>query len=156
MKFPPWNPPEPTDEQLLPFMKADTRQLYETGEMNRAQRQQLRDGIVAEYKASQQLRSNNAVPTSYDTYTILQQIGQGAKGFVYKATNSSGSEFALKLLDPRTATDEKRKRFRNELSFCERNKHKNIVTVVDRGDFGNAAFYVMHCYGGSLRGWMRS
>src|SRR5258705_11068375 len=103
MRFPPWDPPEPTDEQLLPFMHADTRQLYETGEMTHAQRQQLRDGIVAEYKAAQRLRSNNIVSTSYDSYTIRGQIGQGANGFVYKATNLAGSEFALKVLDPRTA-----------------------------------------------------
>jgi serine/threonine protein kinase len=156
MKFPPWDPPEPTDDQLLRFMHADTRQLYETGQMTRAQRQQLRDGIVAEYKAAQQSRSDNSISTSYDTYTIHKQIGQGANGFVYKATNSSGSEFAVKLLDPRTATEEKRKRFKNELGFCERNKHKNIVTVVDRGLFEDAPFYVMQCYEGSLRDLMRS
>jgi serine/threonine protein kinase len=156
MKFPPWNPPEPTDEQLLPGMHADTRQLYETGEMNRAQWQQLRDGLVTEYKAAQQSRPNNTVSTSYETYTIRKQIGQGVNGFVYQVTNSSGAEFALKLLDPRTATEEKRKRFRNELGFCERNNHKNIITVVDRGLFENAPFYVMHCYGGSLRDLIRN
>ena len=86
----------------------------------------------------------------------MGRFGQGANGFIYKATNSSGSEFALKLLDPRTATEEKRKRFKNELGFCERNKHKNIITVIDRGVFEEAPFYVMHRYGGSLRDLMRS
>ena len=156
MKFPPWDPPEPTDEELLPFMHADTRQLFETGEMRRSQWEQLRSGVVAEYKAAQRSRSRNTVPTSYDTYTIREQIGQGGNGFVYQVTSSSGSEFALKLLDPRTATEEKRKRFRNELGFCERNSHKNIITVIDRGLFEDALFYVMPCYWGSLRDLMKS
>ena len=156
MKFPPWDLPEPRDDQLIPFMHADTRQLFETGEMRRGQLEQLRSALVAEYKAAQGGRSNNTVSTSYDTYTIRKQIGQGGNGFVYKVTSSSGLEFALKLLNPRTATEEKRKRFKNELGFCERNKHKNILTVVDCGVFADAPFYVMPCYWGSLRELMKS
>ena len=53
MRFPPWDPPEPTDEQLLAIVHSDTRQLYETGELTRAQRQQLRDGMIAEWRAAQ-------------------------------------------------------------------------------------------------------
>lgn len=156
MKFPPWDPAEPSDAQLIPFMHADTRQLYETGEMRRSQWEQLRSAVVAEYKAAQRSRSNNTVSTSYDTYTIRKQIGQGGNGFVYAVTDSSGCEFALKLLDPRTSTEEKRKRFKNELGFCERNKHKNILTVVDRGLFEDAPFYVMPFYWGSLKDLMKN
>ena len=53
MRFPPWDPPEPTDEQLLAIVHSDTRQLYETGELTRAQQQQLRDGMIAEWRAAQ-------------------------------------------------------------------------------------------------------
>ena len=48
MRFPPWDPPEPTDEQLLAIVHSDTGQLYESGELTRAQRQQLREGMIAE------------------------------------------------------------------------------------------------------------
>src|SRR5690349_20980408 len=150
MKFPPWDPPEPPDEQILAVAHSTTRELYETGEMSRARRQELRDAMVADWKVLQKRRSNT-VTTFSDTYTVDKQIGQGGSGFVYQVTNASRSQFALKLLDPRTATEERRRRFTNELGFCERNQHTNIITVVDRGIFENAPFYVMPLYSSSLR-----
>jgi hypothetical protein len=72
-------------------MHADTRSLYETGEMTLAQRQQLRDGVVAEWKAAQTPRSQT-VQTIYDTYKVIKQIGQGGNGFVYSTANSAGAE----------------------------------------------------------------
>ena len=83
--------------------------------------------------------------TSYDTYTVHKQIGAGGNGYVYKVTNSGGVELALKLLNPES-NSEKRKRFKNELGFCERNEHKNIITVVERGVIDDSPFYVMPCY----------
>lgn len=155
MKFPPWDQPEPTDEQILSVTHVNNRQLYETGEMTHAARQQLRDAMVAEWKAAQEPRSK-AVQTIYDAYTVIEHIGQGGNGNVYRVSDSAGVEFALKLLDPRTATEEKRKRFKNELGFCERNRHKNIVTVVDHGLIEDVPFYIMPCYSGSLRDLMKS
>ena len=47
------------------------------------------------------------------------------------------------------------RRFKNEISFLERNKHRNIVTVIDygvsRGSELNGPFYVMRKYQSSLR-----
>ena len=154
MKFPPWDPPEPNEEQLLQRMHIDTRELYTTGEMRRDQWEQLRKGVLAEYYAGQQARSNT-VQTAYDSYTVHKQIGEGGNGYVYKVSNSAGSELALKLLNPKS-NSEKRKRFKNELGFCERNEHKNIITVIDRGVIDNAPFYVMPLYHGSLRDLMKS
>jgi serine/threonine protein kinase len=155
MKFPPWDQSEPTDEQILAVTHVNNRQLYETGEMTHAARQQLRDAMVAEWKNAQKPRSN-VVQTIYDVYTVIEHIGQGGNGNVYKVSDTAGTKFALKLLDPRTASDEKRKRFKNELGFCERNRHKNIVTVLDHGLIEGVPFYIMPCYSGSLRDLMKS
>jgi serine/threonine protein kinase len=63
----------------------------------------------------------------------------------------------LKLLDGQNATSLKRKRFYNEIAFCQRAQHPAVVRVVDHGIFRAKAggksspFYVMPAYDGSLR-----
>ena len=155
MKFPPWDSPEPTDEQILSVTHANNRQLYETGEMSQAARQQLREAMVAEWRAKQKPRSET-VQRIFDTYSVIEHLGQGGNGLVYKVLNGAGEELALKLLNPQSATEEKRKRFKNELAFCERNHHKNVVTVIDHGLIEDAPFYIMPLYSGSLRDLMKS
>lgn len=155
MKFPPWDLAEPTDEQILAVAHSNERQLYESGEMTQAARQQLRNALVDQWRRAQKPKSKT-VPTISGTYTVINLIGQGGNGYVYKVADSAGVEFALKLLNPRTATEEKRKRFRNELRFCERNHHKNIVTVVDHGLIDDTPFYIMPYYSGSLRDLMNT
>lgn len=47
------------------------------------------------------------------------------------------------------------KRFENEFRFCSRNKHKNIITVLDHGLTNDGApFFVMPLFDGSLRGFI--
>src|SRR4029453_6818860 len=72
--------------------------------LTRGQRQQLRDGMIAEWRGAQRSRSNNTVQTSYDIYTVHKQIGAGGNGYVYKVTNSGGVELALKFLNPKLIT----------------------------------------------------
>jgi eukaryotic-like serine/threonine-protein kinase len=61
----------------------------------------------------------------------------------------------LKVLPPDKASTEKRRRFTNELTFLMRNRHANIVTVLDYGIADKGVilgpFYVMRRFGGSLR-----
>lgn len=93
--------------------------------------------------------------TTFALYNATEIIGEGGSGRIYKATDDSGSICAIKLLDPGKATKEKVKRFKNELQFCLRNEHENIVTVIDHGIFKDgkksSLFYVMPFYNGSLR-----
>ena len=63
------------------------------------------------------------------------------------------SAIAIKILSPEKATSDKRRRFKNEISFLLRNKHKNIVTVLDYGvasGESGGSFYVMRRYRGNL------
>ncbi|MFK8250536.1 serine/threonine-protein kinase [Ancylobacter terrae] len=91
--------------------------------------------------------------TTFDTYQLLETIGEGGAGRVYAAKNSGGDQVAIKILTG-TST-EKRKRFKNETHFLMRNKHIHIIKVIDSGYSSHKSldgpFYVMPIYWGSLR-----
>ncbi|TDJ53214.1 MAG: serine/threonine protein kinase [Nitrospina sp.] len=93
--------------------------------------------------------------TTFTTYTATEIIGEGGSGKIYKVTDESGKIWAVKLLDSAKATKEKVRRFKNELMFCLKNQHPNIVTVIDHGVFKDSSksspFYVTPLYFGSLR-----
>lgn len=101
------------------------------------------------------LRNPIIFETTYSEYNASDIVGEGGSGRIYKAIDESGNNYAIKLLDPAKATKEKRQRFKNELQFCLRNEHKNIVTVIDHGilkqSIGTSPFYVMPFYQKSLR-----
>jgi serine/threonine protein kinase len=93
--------------------------------------------------------------TTFNHYTGAKIIGQGGAGRVYQATDDAGNMYAIKLLDAAKPNSEKMKRFKNEVEFCRRNQHQNIITVYDHGVFiddkKHSPFYVMPLYKGSLR-----
>ena len=98
--------------------------------------------------------------TPFETYTELEFKGQGGSGRVCSVKSSSGETFALKYLDPEKVSTEKLKRFKNEIGFCQRNSHPNIVSVVDTGAVVvkevKCPFYVMKLYSGTLRSFMEN
>jgi serine/threonine protein kinase len=90
--------------------------------------------------------------TTFASYTVLECIGEGGSGIVYGAQEENGSAVAIKILNPVKANREKLKRFENEYRFCSRNKHPNIITVLDHGlTEQQAPFFVMPRYKESLR-----
>jgi len=93
--------------------------------------------------------------TPFDTYTSTEVIGEGGSGFVHSVTNGDGEIFAIKRLSPERVTTEKSKRFKNEISFCQKNHHENIVRLIDTGLIivkdVKCPFYVMPKYSGTLR-----
>lgn len=97
--------------------------------------------------------------TLFNSYRISSTLGEGGSGTVYRVEDSSKKTYALKCLDASKTSREKRKRFKNEIFFCLRNTHKNIVTVSDYGVAtikGNECpFYVMPHYLSTLRELMK-
>ena len=93
--------------------------------------------------------------SAFDTYATVSVLGEGGAGRVFEVSNQDGEHFALKCLVPERVTEERRKRFKNEIAFCQRTAHLNIVRVLDAGVVDVAGvkcpFYVMPLYRTTLR-----
>ena len=66
-------------------------------------------------------------------YQIIEELGKGGMGKVYKAQDTDLKEkVAIKLLRPEIAADKKTiERFRNELKFARKIRHKNVCQMYD-------------------------
>jgi serine/threonine-protein kinase len=66
-------------------------------------------------------------------YQIIEELGKGGMGKVYKAQDTEIKEkVALKLIKPEIAADKKMiERFRNELKFARKIRHKNVCQMYD-------------------------
>jgi hypothetical protein len=93
--------------------------------------------------------------TALESYKrVGEPLGSGGTGVVYEVQDSDGNHYALKLLN--SSIDKTRlKRFKNEISFCSTDRHKNIIRVLDHGlasgQGGQSPFYVMPLYSKTLR-----
>lgn len=89
-----------------------------------------------------------------DRYRILEMLGIGAMGMVYRAHDQElDLEVALKVLRPELGHDEKLlERFRRELVLARQVTHKNVVRIHDIGRDGDLVFLTMDLVKGrSLR-----
>jgi serine/threonine protein kinase/tetratricopeptide (TPR) repeat protein len=71
--------------------------------------------------------------TFFNRYQVLEELGKGGMGRVYKVLDKEINEkIALKLLNPKIATDQRTiKRFRNELKYARQISHKNVCRLYD-------------------------
>ena len=78
-------------------------------------------------------------------YHILDRIGQGGMGTVYRALDrKAGREVAVKFISPAIAQDEVfLNRFRREVKAVARLHHPHIVPVLDYGEQHGYAYLVM-------------
>jgi serine/threonine protein kinase len=93
--------------------------------------------------------------STFTIYRYVGNIGSGGSGIVVRVEDENKDTFALKYLSPDRISGEKIKRFKNELNFCEKNEHKNIIKVLDHGYIEQKGkkcpFYVMKYYPETLR-----
>lgn len=98
--------------------------------------------------------------TALEVYRTKSVLGEGGSGRVYRVRDTKNDEFAIKCLFPELVKGERLRRFKNELSFCLRNTHPNILSVVDHGFISvsdtKTPFYVMRLYPSTLRKAMQS
>ena len=98
--------------------------------------------------------------TTFSRYESIQILGEGGSGFVYEVKDEDEKRFAIKLLKTQNVTHDRRKRFQNEITFCEHFSHRNIISVKDHGvkleDDKEAPFYVMDLYDSSLRSLIKT
>jgi serine/threonine protein kinase len=78
-------------------------------------------------------------------YEILEEIGRGGMGVVYKARRAGSAEIvALKMIrDGALAGREQRDRFRIEAEAASRMRHANIVRIFEWGDHEGRPYFVM-------------
>jgi serine/threonine-protein kinase len=86
-------------------------------------------------------------------YEIEELVGTGGMSNVYRARDTVlERRVALKVLHEHFSADpDYVERFRREARAIARLNHPNIVTVIDRGEFGNRQFIVFeHIPGDNL------
>ncbi|MEO8910752.1 MAG: protein kinase [Gemmatimonadaceae bacterium] len=78
-------------------------------------------------------------------YHIIELVGEGAMGVVYKATDSVlDRTVAIKVMNESIARqDDLRKRFLHEAQAAASLQHPNVVCIYDLGDFGGHLFIAM-------------
>jgi len=91
-----------------------------------------------------------ALPREFGDFELLEEIGRGGMGVVYKALQKSLNRIvAVKMIrEAHLATADHFERFRTEAEAAARLKHANIVTVHEVGTVGGQAYLCMEFVGG--------
>lgn len=97
-------------------------------------------------------KNGEILRTAFDSYTIVASKGSGGSGEVYEVRDSDNAPLAVKILRKSQSTTSRLKRFKNEVNFCRKYTHANVLRVIDAGiTDGGESFYVMPLYSGTLR-----
>ncbi len=117
-----------------------------------------RAGLVTAYQAAA-IRQGKARGLVVGDYLILDKLGQGGMGVVFKAQHRRhGLTVAIKILPPRLARDRKLVlRFRREIQAAALLDHPNIVAALDADEDRGVHFLTMEYIEGiDLDGFVRN
>jgi len=103
-------------------------------------------------------RPRRSSPERIGRYQVIERIGRGAMGVVYRAHDAAMSrDVALKVLMADLDDDpDIRTRFHREAEAAARLSHPNIITIFDVGEDGDRFFIVMELLRGmTLRDFLK-
>jgi len=109
----------------------------------------LTRGATPNVMATETLKKSAAELTTGLTfagrYQIIEEIGRGGMGWVYKVQDTKvGEKVALKIIRPEASLDgTSLERFTNELKLARRIRHKNVCQMFDLGEDGGLRFITM-------------
>ncbi|HKE57851.1 MAG TPA: protein kinase, partial [Pyrinomonadaceae bacterium] len=85
------------------------------------------------------------IGSTLGNYKILEKLGEGGQGTVYKAVDSKlGRTVVIKVLPPElTAKEANLKRFEREARLASALDHPNICTIFDLNEINGLNFIVM-------------
>jgi len=93
-----------------------------------------------------------------DRYEIIEELGKGGMGAVYRVEDTKAKEeIALKLIKPEIAAEKKTiERFRNELTTARKIRHKNICGMYDLNEEKGTHYITMeYVPGEDLKSFLR-
>jgi WD40 repeat protein/tRNA A-37 threonylcarbamoyl transferase component Bud32 len=142
------------------------RQLTQLGLLEPAQQQELaaatfpdaaalardlvRRGWLTPFQANQLFR-DQALPLVLGSYVLLDRLGEGGMGTVFKARHRRlGRVVALKLIRKERVSDEAAvRRFRREIEATAQLEHPNVVRAFDADEASGAHFFTMELVEGA-------
>jgi serine/threonine protein kinase len=105
--------------------------------------------LVERLQAS--LRKNSITARRLGQYVLVQEIGRGANGMVYRARHALlRRQVAVKLLSPDITDDASAARFEQEVQMTSQLTHPNTVAVYDYGRTPEGLFYYAMEYLGGI------
>jgi serine/threonine-protein kinase len=100
--------------------------------------------LVEEVKRGAGPEKAGGGPPAIAGYELLEELGRGGMGVVYKARTSDGSLVALKTILPAVACSRKQvERFLREAEVLRGLKHPHIVAFRDMGECGGRLYFAM-------------
>lgn len=110
-------------------------------------------GLSLLAKAQDASAEVSPVQSHIGAYRLIEQIGLGGMGLVYRANRADGAldrDVALKLIQPEITNDLSLfQRFQSEGHILARLNHPNIATLHDAGVSGDVPYLVMELVSGS-------
>lgn len=93
----------------------------------------------------EEFERTSSSPVESDRYLVLQEIGRGGMGIVYRARDHTDNKIvALKLLRPEIASDaDSLRRFENEMLLARDIRHPNLCQAYDLHRTSTSAFVTM-------------
>jgi serine/threonine protein kinase len=99
-------------------------------------------GWLTRFQADQMLHHGRSV-FRLGQYTVLDEVGKGGMGRVFRAEHAMmGREVAVKVLPREKATPESEAAFRREMRMLGRLDHENLVRAFDAGFDAQVYFLV--------------